>query len=166
MDPRKSDTPLTRDDSTQMITFRPHHFLCTLGFEGKGYSAEFVRGFQLVADRLRATRDGDSVTIQVKASADSICEPCPSRIGEGCASDAKIRALDDAHASVLGLTHGQILTWGDAKMLIAERMTDESFEAACAPCSWKALGVCERALHKLKEQTSTEGTHGCSPATV
>ena len=36
-----------------MLKFRPHHFLCTLGFQGKGYSPGFVANFQAIADRLR-----------------------------------------------------------------------------------------------------------------
>ena len=37
-----------------MLSFRPHHFLCTLGFEGKGYSDAFTRNMAEIADALRA----------------------------------------------------------------------------------------------------------------
>lgn len=134
-----------------MLRFRPHHFLCTLGFEGKGYSDEFVRGFQKIADSLRERGEaGDQTPIQVVAQTDAICEPCPNRTGKLCATEEKIQKLDQAHAAVLEIRSGDILTWGEAKTRIAEKMTTERFHASCAPCAWKGMGVCEAALNRLK----------------
>jgi hypothetical protein len=138
-----------------MIEFRPHHFMCTLGFEGKGYSDEFVRNYGEIADRLRAPDgSGDALEIRVVAESDSICMPCPNRVGRGCATETKIAQLDRAHASVLGLVTGEVLTWSDAKRRIAENMTVEKFNAACAPCSWRSMGVCEAALVRLKNEAT------------
>jgi len=135
-----------------MLEFRPHHFMCTLGFEGKGYSPEFVRGYQRIADSLRIADEGDAVPIRVAPATDAICAPCPNRTGTVCASEPKIRSLDQAHARVLGIEAGQVLTWGEAKRLIAEKMGFDDFERACAPCAWKAMGVCEAALRKVKAE--------------
>jgi hypothetical protein len=88
----------------------------------------------------------------VAPATDAICEPCPNRRGTLCESETKIRALDAAHAKVLALRPGDRLTWREAKQRIAERMTDEQFDSACAPCSWKALGVCHTALTRLRRQ--------------
>ncbi len=135
-----------------MLRFRPHHFLCTLGFEGKGYSNEFVRNYAAIAALLRETgAEGDSTPIRVEPAADSICTPCPNRDGQGCLSGEKISKLDHAHAQILGLNSGDVLTWGEAKALIRERMSLEAFHSACAPCSWKSLGVCETALKRLRD---------------
>jgi hypothetical protein len=136
------------------IRFRPHHFMCTLGFEGKGYSEEFTRNYGAIADRLRAPSDGsgDREPIEVVPATDSICVPCPNRQGELCATEAKIQSLDQGHASVLGLNAGQVLTWGEAKKRIAERMTDEDFDRVCAPCSWKPMGMCKNALERLRQE--------------
>lgn len=132
------------------MQFRPHHFLCTLGFEGKGYSPEFVANYLELASRLRAP-GGDEVHIDVVGRTDSICDPCPNRRGKACESEGKISKLDAAHAKVLGLSPGDSLTWGEAKELIRKRMTLEAFETACAPCAWKSLGLCEKALVGLIE---------------
>lgn len=131
------------------MKFRAHHFLCTLGFEGKGYSPGFVANYRAIAERLAAPQ-GDSEVIEVTFDSDVICEPCPNRRGEGCSADHKIRTLDAAHAAMLGLAAGQRLTWGEAKARIACKVTLDAFERACAPCSWKALGVCQKALLRLK----------------
>jgi soluble lytic murein transglycosylase-like protein len=153
-----------------MLEFRPHHFLCTLGFEGKGYSDEFVRGYREIADRLRATgAEGDATVIRVTGRTDSICAPCPNRMGEACATEGKIQALDHGHAAVLGLSPGQELSWGEAKARIAEKMNDADFERVCAPCSWKALGVCQKALtrnreeHARAQQTRSATSSACQP---
>lgn len=155
-------------DSSHPIQFRPHHFLCTLGFEGKGYSQEFVRNFQALADRLRRDPAGDSVVLEVVGRTDSICAPCPNRQGSLCSTQQKIQSLDDAHAQVLGLKPGDRLTWGEAKARIAARMTDERFDSACAPCGWKALGICKLALDRLREespQPAAKPTSSTSPST-
>lgn len=131
------------------IKFRPHHFLCTLGFQGKGYSPEFTANYQLIVDQLNGPA-GDQVPITVVEHTDSICAPCPSKRDLLCATQAKIAALDKAHAEILTIKAGDVLTWGEAKQKIAANMTLEKFHSACSICSWKELGVCEAALKKLK----------------
>jgi hypothetical protein len=140
-----------------MLEFRPHHFLCTLGFEGKGYSDEFVKNYQSIADRLRRSPLGDEVEIRVVGATDSICAPCPNRRGESCVAEAKIGKLDAAHQAVLGLRAGEALKWRDAREKIAKEFTDEKFEAACAPCAWKSLGVCKSALERVRAEFNRDG---------
>ena len=137
-----------------MIEFRPHHFMCTLGFEGKGYSEPFVANFYKIASLLRTPDgSGDQVSIKIVSKTDSICIPCPNRKNTACLSESKIQTLDRAHESILGFKPGTTIKWGEAKKLILEKMSDEAFESACAPCSWKALGVCKAALVRLREET-------------
>ncbi len=133
------------------IRFRPHHFLCTVGFEGKGYSESFVENFTSIANRLRNSSDGDDIKITViEEATDSICAPCPNRKENQCETEVKIRKLDTAHAKILELHSGDTLSWGEAKNRIREKMTLEKFHDACAPCSWKRAGICETALKRLK----------------
>jgi soluble lytic murein transglycosylase-like protein len=139
------------------VRFRPHHFLCTVGFEGKGYSEEFVASYATIARGLRESSEGDATVISVVAGTDSVCAPCPNRRGAGCETEAKIRALDDAHAQVLGIRPGDRLSWGEAKERIRSRMTLEKFRSACEPCSWLRSGMCERALRKLRGESAATG---------
>ena len=133
-----------------MLEFRPHHFMCTLGFEGKGYSEAFVKNYQAIADSLRLNPpEGGKTQIRVARNVDSICGPCPHRRGEVCETETKIQKLDQAHAKILDLKPGDVLSWDDAQDRIASRMTLEAFDQACGPCSWKAMGVCETALKKV-----------------
>ncbi len=135
-----------------MIKFRPHHFLCTLSFEGKGYSPEFVKNYFEIKNSLTP----ETVIEIVLDTADSICQPCPNRQGLRCATEEKVLALDANHAKILGVSGGEQLSWGEALDKIATKMTLEDFHRVCAPCGWKELGVCEKTLRDLKNRTSTK----------
>lgn len=136
-----------------MLKFRPHHFLCTVGYQGKGYSPEFVKNYDRIsADLKHSGPVGDTALIEVVEKTDSICAPCPSKRGDLCETQAKIEQLDSAHAKILSIKEGDVLSWGEAKARIAMAFTDDAFESACAPCSWKALGICKTALHDLKKK--------------
>jgi hypothetical protein len=133
-----------------MLYFRPHHFLCALGFQGHGYSPAFTKNFAAIVHQLCGP-DGDSTEIIVTQAADHICQPCPHRRGQGCHQQAKITALDHAHADALQVKAGDQLTWGEAKKRIVQHISPEVFEDICKPCAWKALGVCREALQALHQ---------------
>jgi hypothetical protein len=131
------------------VRYRPHHFLCSLGYEGKGYSPEFTANMDaIVMAGLRAP-GGDATVIEVTGAADDICAPCPKRRGEGCEAGGKIARLDAAHADVLGLAPGDRLTWGEAKARIRASVPAGSLRRLCAGCEWEPLGLCEAALSRL-----------------
>lgn len=131
-----------------MLTFRPHHFLCTLGFIGEGYSPAFIKNYTTIVKKL--TRD-ENTPIKVSFGTDSICAACPEKLARDlCTSQKMIDMLDQAHASILSLKDGEVLTWRQAKGLILKKMTYKNFHYACKGCSWKNLGLCEKALRKLK----------------
>lgn len=131
------------------LRFRPHHFLCALGFRGKGYSDAFVRQMQAIVDRLRGP-GGDEVEIEAVGATDAICAPCPNRRGALCETEDRIRRIDAAHAEVLGIAPGQVLTWGEAKERLATRFSIEAHHRACEGCSWRDLRLCEAALVELR----------------
>jgi uncharacterized protein len=135
-----------------MIKFRPHHFLCALGFQGKGYSDAFIENFSRIMEHLNGPY-GDTHLIEVVEEADSVCEPCPERRGTLCTEQGKIARLDDEHRRVLDLKGGDRLSWGDAKERIASNIDIQTFEHICRECSWKDLGYCRTALIELRTPT-------------
>lgn len=126
------------------ISFRPHHFLCALCFQGEGYSPPFVKNFLAIMQKLNQAED--QIMLEVVAETDSICAPCPNRRGTQCTEQHKISMLDTAHAAILNVTAGDKMTWKQAKQRIADSMTLEQFHQACAPCEWKKWGICETVL--------------------
>jgi len=133
------------------LRFRPHHFLCALGFAGKGYDDGFTRNMAAIVDGRLRGEDGDQVEIEVVADADGICAPCPHRRGTGCDRQAKIDALDRRHAAALGLAAGQRLSWGAAQDRMAARVAPGDLVRLCAGCQWLALGLCTAALARLRQ---------------
>jgi hypothetical protein len=71
------------------LQFRPHHFLCALSFQGKGYSTAFAANFSRIMQELNAP-GGDAIQIAITADTDSICAPCPSRRDRLCETQDKI----------------------------------------------------------------------------
>lgn len=140
---------------TRAITFRPHHFLCSLGYQGKGYDDAFTANMdRVVADGFHQ-EGGDETLITVTREADVICGPCPHRRGQGCASQEKIDGLDARHAARLNLVDGETLSWAEAKMRIAAKVKSGDLSDLCKGCQWLELGLCEDALAKLiKSKTS------------
>lgn len=139
--------------SGRPVRYRPHHFLCSLGFEGKGYSEAFTANMTaIVMGRLRA-QGGDATVIEVTGAADDICAPCPKRRGNLCTSQDKIKVLDRAHAAALALAPRERLTWGEAKARIRRNVPPGSLKTLCQGCEWEPYGMCEAALDRLHADT-------------
>ncbi len=132
-----------------LILFRPHHFMCTLGFQGMGYSPVFVQNYKDIVDRLNSNPHS---LIQVVKKHDSICDACPLlRKDSGCRDAEKVDSIDKRHLEALNLQYNQVISWDEAKQILKHNMTEQKFEHACDGCKWKAYGVCSAALNKLKE---------------
>lgn len=130
-----------------IFSFRPHHFLCTLGFQGKGYSPGFIENYTVLVESLH---QNEEIPLHVVEKGDSICQACPHLSHRGCEQEEKIQRLDTRHSHVLKIKPGDILTWREAKETLKKFMTLEAFHQACVGCQWKSLGVCERALRNLR----------------
>ncbi|HUX80489.1 MAG TPA: DUF1284 domain-containing protein [Alphaproteobacteria bacterium] len=131
------------------LSFRPHHFLCTLGFQGKGYSPEFIENYTQIVEALQ---ENEELPIEVVVGADSICEACPHQEKGKCTTEEKIQKLDSHHSQILSIRSGDVMTWKRGKELLREHMTIEAFHKACEGCQWKSLGVCEDSLRKLHDE--------------
>ncbi len=129
------------------INFRPHHFLCTLCFQGKGYSPTFVANYEQIVTQLNQE---SQTPIHVVNRTDSICNACPQKQDALCTTEAKVQQLDNAHAEALGIAAGDILNWKQAKERIAQRIDLKTFHKICATCSWKELGICETVVTALR----------------
>ena len=138
------------------VTFRPHHFLCALGFAGKGYSDDFTANMARIIAQLRAP-GGGGVEIKVTFQADSICAPCPHKRGLSCSKAAKIAALDQRHARALSLTDGDCLTWAHAQARIVAQVPPGSLAQLCFGCQWLELGLCEATLTTLHASDTEKG---------
>ena len=103
---------------TKKIRYRPHHFLCSVGWQGMGYSKDFSLNMDSIVDGTLRAAGGDSTIIEVVKYTDDICSPCPHRREKLCEKQETIEKIDNAHSKKLGLKIGKNITWGDAKKLI------------------------------------------------
>ena len=131
----------------EILEFRPHHFMCTLGFRGVGYSNHFVQNYKEIVKVL--TKNEDTL-IKVVKHTDNICSACPKKISKTfCTAQDKITGLDFAHNKVLRFTSGEITSWRQAKSRIKKYMSIDKFHESCQSCSWKKFGVCQESLEQL-----------------
>ncbi|WP_232820648.1 DUF1284 domain-containing protein [Thalassobius sp. I31.1] len=145
----KNSTRIISNNPGAPLQFRPHHFLCSLGFQGKGYSDDFTANMvQIVEKGLRAP-GGDDQQIEVVRNTDDICSPCPKRRGLRCSNQDGIEKLDKAHLRALKLDYGQVITWGEAQKRIRKHVAPEGLQVICAGCQWLQYGMCEAAVREL-----------------
>ncbi len=131
-----------------VVSLRPHHVLCAIGWQGRGYSPEFTDNMNdIVLGRLRAD---PGTTVRFTWEADAICGPCPSRRGEGCVSAARIWGLDSRHADALDVTAGDEMSWAQAQGRAVSRLRPKDLDYLCHDCRWLALGLCQAALARLQ----------------
>ena len=134
-------------NNDNMICFRPHHFMCTLSFRGKGYSLGFVKNYKKIVAKLNSNED---TIIEVAEYMDNICALCPNKLDDTiCKIQDKILRLDKNHAEILDIKPGDRLSWKEAKQRIKAKMSIQKFDNACNGCQWKSYGLCEISLRAL-----------------
>lgn len=120
-----------------MRRIRPHHGLCTLFFEGKGYSAAFVEGMGQV---IREAEQGE--VLRLTAAADEICQSCPNRRGTAC-SGVNALSYDREVLRRTGLREGDIITLNQLQCSVEEHiLRPGGLEAICGKCRW--FEICQR----------------------
>lgn len=118
---------------------RGHHLLCLQGFQGYGYSDEFVAG---LGEIVREWRENPELWFEVAVGSDAICAPCPHRDGENCRkdldADRRIREMDRKTLEKIGL---HVKDSGRAQDLInivnAKLKTTADVADICGPCPWQ-----------------------------
>ncbi len=128
------------------LPFRPHHLLCTLSYSGHGYSPEFTEKMDGLVARLRA---GEEPQLMLTCSADTLCAVCPNRRGDGCSTDEKVMRYDRLTLEALGLRDGDVISYGECKRLLRQRIDAARFEHICGDCQWRELCRWEDMLRVL-----------------
>lgn len=72
---------------TTPATLRPHHALCLLFFEGKGYSRAFI-------ENMTAFKADPSQPVQITGGCDILCQFCPHSQNGTCEDEAKVTLFD------------------------------------------------------------------------
>lgn len=117
------------------LQLRGHHFLCTLHYQGAGYSEGFTGNFTRLVAGIASRRRQE---VEVAAQADPICVACPSLQPDGqtCESQASVMRRDAALLDLMGWSPGQVLDLEAAQWAILARR-QELMDATCGGCGWR-----------------------------
>ncbi len=122
-----------------ILRLRAHHLLCLQGFQGYGYSEEFVENISRI---LRALRENPWGKILLVRGGDEVCEYCPYEKDGRCEktpdSERKVQEMDEKVFLRTGTRPGTLIKAEDIKRLIDSSFTQFSHtEEICGDCSWK-----------------------------
>lgn len=129
-----------------LINLRPHHLICNLCFQGKGYNEEFIKNFNSIHQQLNNPRN----KIKIIRGIDAICLKCPRK--QDCKKDSIAAAIDQSYLRILQLNFGEVVTVHKIKNKIKTLLSVTDFHNACKKCSWKSLGICESVIQNMGVQ--------------
>ncbi len=128
------------DASVPTFKIRAHHLLCMQGFQGLGYSPEFVQNFEKILDEVH-----DSfyeTEFEVTDSIDSFCEPCPHHKNGLCQKDAasqeRMQKMDRVVMQKLEIKNGARRTSESLFALANARLSSTAeVKDVCGQCEWR-----------------------------
>ncbi|MFB2622534.1 DUF1284 domain-containing protein [Methanothermobacter marburgensis] len=120
------------------LIIRAHHLLCMRGFQGYGYSMEFVDNMERI---LKWIHDNPRKSMTIVDFPDDICAACPFLDGSTClrAGDT-VTFMDRMLMDLLGIKSGDELTSTEIDDLISPLLDSPELTGICGECSW--IDVC------------------------
>lgn len=128
------------------IKLRPHHLLCTQGYNGKGYSDDFVKNMTAITAELR----GDAyVVVDIVFCTDDICNKCPKMLGEDlCETNEKVKLIDQKITEYFGI-EAKKYVYKDIIQKINTKMTEAMMDDICGNCEWYPVSACREKCLRL-----------------
>lgn len=127
------------DMENEIIELRAHHLLCSVLFEGKGYSETFTENMTHIVNRIL---EKDKF-LYLKKSRDIICVDCPNlKEDGGCMLDEKIPDLDGRVLTFFDLPVEEKISSVEVFEKISNMITPDFFAECCDECRWKKMGIC------------------------
>jgi hypothetical protein len=115
------------------IYLRPHHLICLVHFQGKGYDEIFVSEVEKIVSVLRVNQD--EKLVHIVNGCDDVCKFCCNRIENLCSQECWISELDDKFSAKLHLNKCKALSFNDMQ-LMANELTIEDLMNICSGCEW------------------------------
>ncbi|MHC4959724.1 MAG: DUF1284 domain-containing protein [Planctomycetota bacterium] len=132
------------------MRIRAHNLLCIQGFQGKGYSPEFIANMRRVVESLEA--DTEVTVVDVP---DVLCSACPNLVEDGCAlggagAERGIANQDREVMRRLRLEAGASIKWGEIVERIRTSVAPGDLDTICGTCPWLSLGHCRDGVARLR----------------
>lgn len=115
---------------------RPHHGMCVLHFQGKGYSDEFCCHMVQTIKYLNE----ENPLIRLTCGSDEICKACPNRREGGCVAEEKVSKIDKGCLEKTGLEESSLMKYSEyAKLIQSKIILKDVGKKICGDCQWKKL---------------------------
>lgn len=114
---------------------RPHHGMCILFFEGKGYSSNFVAHMEKIIAFLKT-----NPLIILTKETDEICKACPHNQKGVCEVFDKSSYYDEQVLLHCGLSAGTVTDWYTFQELVIRSIIKaEKRSLICSDCQWNSI---------------------------
>jgi len=125
------------------MKLRPHHLLCTQGYSGKGYNADFIDNMTAITTILRTN---PQTVVEIIFSTDDICDKCPKKIGNDlCGRNNKVKRIDEKVVDYFDIEEKSYI-YRDIIHEINEKMTAFMMDDICGDCEWYPLSACKKKI--------------------
>lgn len=115
------------------MILRPHHLLCTLGYQGLGYSKNFVENMNYIVNELN---QNNNLIISLKIYTDDICKYCPKMLEENnCIENDSVLLYDKKVLEEFSLEQKNYL-YKDLLKILKEKSNEKKLNYICGDCSW------------------------------
>ena len=140
---------------SEPMKLRPHHLLCTQGFQGKGYSEDFVSNMKHYVKQMRENPD---FRVTITDETDDLCSSCPNKLSQkSCRDDEKVLLFDKNVLDLFEIKSGETYSYQSLIRIIDENMTAEKMKRICGDCSWFKVSACMKNVLEKKYLLSTDG---------
>lgn len=124
---------------TESIRIRAHHLLCIQGFQGLGYSQDFVKKTQEIRKKIMFS---PGTRVEICTGCDVLCLHCPHEKGGICekepSSASALKKMDEEVLRIGGIESGSIMVAEEALTHINRALAEVSeISRICGDCEWK-----------------------------
>ncbi len=118
------------------IRIRPHHLLCIQGFQGYGYTQDFVLHMGRVISFLKSNL---FYNLQIVVESDELCSQCPYDVDGRCIKGSmdEIYKIDRLVIEKANLDLNHIYTVSEAFSTVNKNLNHDHIVSICSGCSWQ-----------------------------
>jgi len=138
-----------------ILKIRAHHFLCVQGFQGYGYSQDFVKNMIEIIKNIDSNPESQIIT-----ECDIICSCCPHNVEGICQkrldSAQKVKDMDIRVLRKLNLKDGIRGRAKDFLALVNAKFRNRfDIDDICGDCEWKEKCLWFISQHQQDAHNST-----------
>ena len=132
---------MSTQNTTIPIIVRAHHLLCLQGFQGLGYSTEFIKNMQRLVNLILSPSLNPKLKLVV--GQDDFCSSCPHHGKVTCnkdqTSDERMKNRDQATLNLLGLSESTEAYAINLLELVQKKITSQQgAKPVCSDCEWQS----------------------------